>query len=88
MAKVKENTSMEGKIASAEAARDAIMDAESKDSPVMSLINKRLRAARKKVKRVEEIEAIKAGGREINADQVRDLQFGGSSYHSCIVNLC
>ena len=74
MAKVKESSSTEGKIASAEATRDALMDAESKDSPVISLINKRLRAARKKVKKVEEIEAIKAGGREINADQARQPQ--------------
>ena len=69
MAKAKESAASEAK-AKAEAKRDALMDAEAKDSPVLSLITKRLRAARKKVKKVEEIEAIKASGREINTDQV------------------
>lgn len=54
----------------AESRREALLDAEARDSPVLTLIAKRLRAARKKIKRVEEIEAIKAAGREINADQV------------------
>ena len=69
MAKAKENAATEAK-AKAEAKRDALQDAEAKDSPVLTLITKRLRASRKKIKKVEEIEAIKASGREINSDQV------------------
>ena len=69
MAKAKESAATEAK-AKAEAKRDALLDADAKDSPVLSLITKRLRAARKKIKKVEEIEAIKASGREINTDQV------------------
>ena len=68
MAKPKETSAVETK--AAEAKRDAIMDAESKDSPVLSLLYKRLRAARKKLKKVEELEAVKASGKEINNDQV------------------
>ena len=50
---------------------DAMYELEAKDSPVLVVITKRLRAAKKKLKRVEEIEAIKATGKDINADQVR-----------------
>jgi hypothetical protein len=53
-----------------EARQDAILDHEARGSPVLTLIAKRLRAARKKVKKVEEIEAIKNSGRDINGDQV------------------
>ena len=49
----------------------ALLDQEAKESPVLSLICKRLRAARKKVKRAEEIEAIRDSGKDINADQVK-----------------
>ena len=75
MSKTKDSVSAETKGA-LEAKRDALMDAEAKDSPVLSLIMKRLRAARKKVKKVEEIEAIKAGGREINTDQASQSPIG------------
>lgn len=54
----------------AENKRLALLDAEAKESQTLTLIAKRLRAAKKKVKRAEEIEAIKAGGKDINADQV------------------
>lgn len=69
MGKPKDSASKETN-ALLEAKREELLDAEAKDSPVLSLISKRLRAARKKVKKVEEIEAIKASGREINTDQV------------------
>ena len=56
-----------------EARQDAILDQEARGSPVLTLIAKRLRAARKKLKKVEEIEAIKNSGRDINVDQVCTL---------------
>jgi hypothetical protein len=57
------------KVAS-EARQDALLDHEARGSPVLTLIAKRLRAAKKKVKKVEEIETIKNSGRDINSDQV------------------
>jgi len=53
-----------------EAGQEAMLDHEARGSPVLTLIAKRLRAAKKKVKKVEEIEAIKNSGRDINSDQV------------------
>ena len=72
MAKRQESAALAASQANAavEARREALLDAEARGSPVLSLIAKRLRAAKKKVKRVEEIESLKASGREINSDQV------------------
>ena len=41
------------------------------EGPVLTIITKRLRAANKKLKRVEEIECARAAGKTLNADQVR-----------------
>ncbi len=40
------------------------------EGPVLTVITKRLRAANKKLKRVEEIESARAAGKTLNADQV------------------
>lgn len=41
-----------------------------KEGAVLTVIQKRLRAANKKLKRCEEIEAARAAGKTLNADQV------------------
>ena len=66
--------------AAAESRKEALLDAAARDSPVLTLIAKRLRAAKKKAKRAEEIESIKASGREINADQVLNPQYAMISF--------
>ena len=46
-----------------------LTDAE-KASPVLQAMGKRLRAARKKLNRITQLEQQKADGKELNADQV------------------
>lgn len=70
MAKKQVRESSPGGGTATDGPKDTLLDAEARDSPVLSLISKRLRAARKKAKRADEIEALKATGREINSDQV------------------
>ena len=43
-------------------------------SPILTVIRKRLRAANKRLKRIEEIEGARAAGKTLDADQV-DLQY-------------
>lgn len=47
-----------------------LSDAE-KASPVLRAIGKRVRAAKKKLNRIAQLEQQKADGKELNADQVR-----------------
>lgn len=47
--------------------------------PVLKAISKRLRAFNKKVKRAEEIEAIKATGKDINEQQVSTVRCTSTS---------
>ena len=39
-------------------------------SPILTVIRKRLRAANKRLKRIEEIEGARAAGKSLDADQV------------------
>ena len=39
-------------------------------SPILTVIRKRLRAANKRLKRIEEIEGARAAGKTLDADQV------------------
>ena len=70
MGKSKESTAAAQTLGLAEAKREALLDAEAKESQVLTLIAKRLRTARKKVKKAEEIEAGRESGKPINSDQV------------------
>jgi hypothetical protein len=54
----------------AEVPREGEIKGELKEGAVITVIQKRLRAANKKLKRVEEIEAARAAGKTLNADQV------------------
>ncbi len=40
-------------------------------SPILTVIRKRLRAANKRLKRIEEIEGNRAAGKALDADQVK-----------------
>lgn len=83
MGKGKESSSpLQTKELSAEARSEALLDAEAKESHALSLIAKRIRAARKKVKRAEEIEASRAGGKAINADQVHAFSHSPGALHT------
>jgi hypothetical protein len=62
--------------AQAQAAESAEEKSEGAGSPVLTLIFKRLRAARKKLNRITETESAVQAGKELNADQVRH-QSGG-----------
>ena len=42
-------------------------------SPILTVIRKRLRAANKRLKRIEEIEGHRAAGKTLDADQVNML---------------
>jgi hypothetical protein len=46
------------------------VESEDAASPVLTVLAKRLRASKKKLKKIEEIEAKAKAGEEINADQV------------------
>ena len=67
-------------------------------SPILTVIRKRLRAANKRLKRIEEIEGARAAGKTLDADQV-NLQYppslslhavAGAEHTACIsyVNMC
>lgn len=55
--------------AAAPAGETPLSDAE-KASPVLRAVGKRMRAARKKLNRISQLEQRKADGKELNADQV------------------
>ncbi len=48
-------------------------------SPILTVIRKRLRAANKRLKRIEDIEGARAAGKTLDADQVKMHQPPGSS---------
>ena len=48
-------------------------------SPILTVIRKRLRAANKRLKRIEDIEGARAAGKTLDADQVSMHQPPGSS---------
>ena len=47
-------------------------------SPILTVIRKRLRAANKRLKRIEDIEGARAAGKTLDADQVRMHSLPGS----------
>lgn len=64
------------------------------EGPVLTIITKRLRAANKKLKRVEEIESSRAAGKTLNADQVcediysyRDMNLQCLIIHLLLLNV-
>ena len=54
-----------------DAGAKARADSDAKENAASLIVVKRLRAANKKLKRIDELEAAKAQGKEINADQAR-----------------
>ncbi len=51
-------------------------------SPILTVIRKRLRAANKRLKRIEDIEGARAAGKSLDADQV-NMQ--SAPYISCML---
>lgn len=62
---------------------ELVKDVDAKEGPVLTVILRRLRAANKKLKRCEELEASRAAGRTLNSDQVSPL-----GHFSSVPTLC
>ena len=60
---------------------EVVKDIDAKEGPVLTVIQRRLRAANKKLKRCEELEASRAAGKTLNSDQVCPQE------HCCVWSL-
>ena len=67
-------------------ATDAAKESDAREGPVLMVILKRLRAANKKLKRCEEIEASRAAGKVLNADQARNRRRTPLCLHVCVAS--